>query len=319
MHLPIKVFGGTSNPELVKKICARLSIPEGKIAHHVFPSGEHFCQFSDNIRGCDVFLVQSVCCPAHERLMELLVMLDAAKRASAGRITVVCPYLGYLRGDRKVKSRTPITGKLVANLITAAGADRILGVDFHCEQAAAFFDIPVDHLYGMPVFLEYCQNKLMLSERDLVVVAPDAGGIKRANAFSKILQAPFAFVAKKRTGDKTVESQGLVGDVKDCDALIVDDMSESCGTLIESAKVCKQNGAKTVQALVTHGLLTDESVQRLREDGSLDKLVIMNTVASNIGDFNKIEVLDISPLLARAIRCINQDESVSQLFSVEGF
>jgi ribose-phosphate pyrophosphokinase len=319
--MKLQIFSGSSNLLLASSIANELNTPNvygsvlGSIYHHVFPSGEHYCQYQDNIRGSDVFLVQSICNPAHERLMELLVMIDAARRASAGRITVVTPYLGYLRQDRKTKSRTPITAKLVANLITEAGADRVLGMDFHCEQAQGFFDIPVDHLYAMPVFADYLKNKGI---ENTIVVSPDAGGIKRANAFAQAIGTDFAFIAKKRTSDTEVEMQGIVGDVKGKNVLIIDDMTESCGTLIKAAEVCRENGAVEVRAAVSHGLLNETAYNRLANDCCLDELIMTNSVL-NVGIAGKTKILSVAQLFAQAIRCIHNDESVSELFQVKGF
>lgn len=317
--MDLQIFSGSYSQELCSKIINSLKAGgkvAGKIYLHKFPSGEHYCQYLDNIRGGDVFLVQSIVNPAHERLMELLVMIDAAKRASAKRITVVAPYLGYLRQDRKTKSRTPITAKLVADLITSAGAHRLLGVDFHCEQAQGFFNIPVDHLYAMEVLKEHVLRTGL--DKNTIIVSPDAGGIKRASAFAATVKTDFAFISKKRKGDSEVESQGLVGDVSDRDVLIVDDMTESCGTLLEAARVCISNGALTVRAAVTHALLNDIGLKRLNQDNTLKELIVTDTVPLTPSS-SPITVLSIAPLLAKAIMCIHLDQSVSDLFEIKGF
>jgi len=324
MHKQLKVFAGSAGNDLAAEICTNLNIAQGQIYLHMFPSGEHYCQFNENIRGCDIFLVQPICNPAHERLMELLVMIDAAKRASAGRITVIAPYLGYLRQDRKTKSRTPITARLVADLLITAGAQRVVGMDFHCEQAQGFFNIPVDHLYAAPVIIDH-----LLADIKPVIVSPDAGGIKRAAAFADAVETSFAFISKKRISDTEVKVYGIVGEIKDQDVLIVDDMTESCGTLIEAAKTCREHGAKNVRAAVTHAMLNHAAFQRLKTaftDGILSELIITNTAVDNKTvdiireqTANKVTVLSVAPLLATAISHINQDLSITELFKIKGF
>lgn len=313
--MQLKIFAGSASQELTKDICNELQTKPGEIYLHMFPSGEHYCQYMENIRGCDVFLVQSTCNPAHARLMELLVMIDAAKRASAGRITVVCPYFGYLRQDRKTKSRTPITARLVADLITTAGANRIVGMDFHCDQAQGFFNIPVDHLCATPVFVKHLRETSELFNH--VVVSPDAGGIKRAAAFAEILGVDFAFISKKRINDTTVKSYGLVGDVKGKNALIIDDMTESCGTLIESAKVLIANGANTARAIVTHALLNADAYKKLDTQHALGTVITTNTVVQQ-QKYAGFHVLSVAPLFATAINHINNNKSITELFEIKG-
>jgi ribose-phosphate pyrophosphokinase len=314
--MELKIFSGSSNPELVEKICSRLAIDRGNIELRKFPIGDHFCKYKENIRGSDVFLVQSIDSPSHERFMELCVMIDAVRRASAGRINVVVPFMGYLRQDRKTQSRTPITAKLAANMLTCAGAQRVIGMDFHCDQAQGFFDIPVDHLYAMPTIKEYVKSYV---GKDAIILSPDSGGIKRAGVYAQCFKTEFGFIVKKRTGDSTVESQGIIGNVTGKDCIIIDDMTESCGTLIQAAQICKENGAKSVVAAVTHGLLNDIAAERLNKDKYLDELIVTNTVHIDQKKFPKVRVLDISSILSRAIRCINQNKSVSELFEVQGF
>lgn len=310
----LKVFSGSSNPVFSNNI-ARYFLP-GQIYLHRFPSGESYCQYMENIRGRDVFLIQSVVNPTNDMLMELLVMIDAAKRASAGRITAVLPYLGYLRQERKTKSRTPISAKLVANMIAGAGADRVLGLDFHFAQASGFFDLPVDHLYSLPTFIDYINKNL--DTKNMIVLSPDIGGIKRGNSFAESMGKDFGFIVKKRINDNTIEVQKIVGDVKDKDVLLIDDIAESCGTLIEAAKVCKNNGAKTVRAFVTHPILSDIAYERLSSDIYLDKLFVTNSIL-HVDLAGKIQTIDIAPVFAKAIQSIHNNESITDLFKIEGF
>jgi ribose-phosphate pyrophosphokinase len=327
----MRIFSGSSNPNLAEAINTEVNAEIGnfpttsgyyqalgKIYLHQFPSGESYCQFQNNIRGEDIYLIQSICHPANDNLMELLVMIDAAKRASAGRITVVTPYLGYLRQDRKDKPRVPITAKLVANLLTEAGANRVLGMDFHCEQAQGFFDIPVDHLYAMPVFAEHFKK---LGIKDLVIVSPDAGGIKRASAFAEALGADFAFIAKKRISDTQVEMGNIVGDVLDKNVVILDDMTESCGTLMEAGKLCLEHGAASTRAAVSHGLFTKDGIRRLTSFDYLDEIIVTDSVPTVEQNRHMIPitVLSVASLFAKAIVCINQNKSVTELFEVKGF
>jgi ribose-phosphate pyrophosphokinase len=317
MNNQLKIFSGSSNPDLAEAICKELSVGLGDVYLHRFPSGEPYCQFRENIRGCDVFIVQSVCNPSDQMLMELLVMIDAAKRASAGRITAVTPYLGFLRQDRKTKSRTPISAKLTADLITCAGADRLVGLDFHCEQAQGFFNIPVDHLHAMPVFLEYIKKHSSVYN-DCVFLSPDVGGIKRVTTYAEYVGVDFAFITKKRLGDSQVKPQAIVGDVKDKDVIIIDDLTESCSTLIEAANFARGHGAKQAWAFVTHGLLNETGIHRMKNT-LLSGLVTTNSVALPAKIPNIIGVLDIAPLFAKAIGCINTDRSVTSLFDVKEF
>ncbi|MEI6598565.1 MAG: ribose-phosphate pyrophosphokinase, partial [bacterium] len=230
----IKIFTGNANPALAKEICDHLGEPLGSATVNCFPDGETFVQINENIRGCDVFVVQPTCVPANDRIMELLIMIDALRRASAARITAVIPFYGYARQDRKDKPRVPITAKLVANLLTAAGANRILTVDLHAQQIQGFFDIPVDHLYASPVFYAYIKNKPWL--KDATVFSPDVGGLKYASAVADMLNLPYGFVAKRRTSATTVTATSLVGDVDGKDVILVDDMTETAGTLVAAAE-----------------------------------------------------------------------------------
>lgn len=313
----MKIFSGSSNEPLARAICDHLSISLGDIHLHTFPSGEKYVQLKENVRGEDVFLIQSNDHPSNENLMELLIMIDATKRASAKRITAVVPnYFFYSRQDRKDKSRTPISAKLIANLLTAAGADRILGMDFHSQQLTGFFDIPVDQLYSMPIFAEYL---LKLGLKNMVIVSPDEGAVKRCSAFASHLKSSFALHSKKRTGDTSVESHGLIGDVKHKNVIIYDDLTESCGTLLEVAKACKVAGALSVTGLITHNCLTTLGEARLREDTFLDKLVVTNTSSYLTSPQDKIEIVSVSQLFAEAIKRIHNSESISDLFEITGF
>ncbi|MDC0547740.1 ribose-phosphate pyrophosphokinase [Opitutales bacterium] len=310
----LKIFTGNSNKPLANEICNYLDVPLGDATVTSFPDNESFVRYNENIRGMDVFLVQSTCSPANHNVMELLIMIDAARRASAARVTAVLPFFGYSRQDRKDQPRVPITSKLVANLLVAAGANRILTMDLHAQQIQGFFDIPVDHLYASPVFFEE------LKARDLdnmTVFSPDVGGMKMANAYAEVLECPLGFVAKRRTGASTVEAMNLVGEVEGREILIIDDMTETAGTLIAAAKILKDRGAKKVSAIVSHGVLNDTGKERLRT-GVLDELITTNTVNMETEDL-PIKKLSVAPLLGEAIRRTNTDSSISSLFQIKGF
>ncbi len=310
----LKIFSGNSNKPLAKAICKYLDVPLGDAVVTSFPDNESFVRFNENIRGMDVFLVQSTCSPANHNVMELLIMIDAAKRASAARVTAVIPFFGYSRQDRKDQPRVPITSKLVANLLVAAGANRILTMDLHAQQIQGFFDIPVDHLYASPVFFE----ELKLRDPDnMTVFSPDVGGMKMANAYAEVLGCPLGFVAKRRTGASTVEAMNLVGEVEGREILIIDDMTETAGTLTAAAKILKDRGAKKVSAVVSHGVLNDTGKERLRGE-ILDELITTDTVDMQIDDL-PIKKLSVAPLLGEAIRRTNTDSSISSLFQIKGF
>ncbi len=277
-----------------------------------FPDGEVFVKIVENVRGDDLFIVQSVSVNPNEYLMELLIMLDAAKRASAERITAVLPYYGYARQDRKDQPRVPITAKLVANLLVAAGADRILCVDLHAQQIQGFFDIPVDHLYAAPVIVKYLRD---LDLDNLVVVSPDAGGLKMADAYSKLLNAGIAVVGKQRKSAEDVVANHLVGDVEGCNTLLVDDMTSTAGTLTAAAKLLKKAGAKSIRAAVSHSLLTQKGIERLK-DSPVDELVTTDTVPQRKWDDFNVTVLSVADILAEAICRIHNDQSVSSLFRI---
>lgn len=312
----LKLFSGTSNLPLSEKIALNLETKLGEIYHHKFPSGETYCQFKENIRGCDVFLVQGITNPANENLMELLVMADAARRASAERITAVIPYMGYARQDRKDKSRVPISARLVLDLIATAGIDRVVTMDLHSPQVGGFTNLPFDHLTFEPVLVDYIRTKYhSLDLRDnVVLMAPDVGAVKRIEKYSSTLKSDFGFISKKRLGDDKVDLQNIVGNVKDKHVIIIDDLTESLGTMIQAANECKRQGAKLVTCAVTHGCLTDVGVKRLAETNSIDEFIHSNTNNTWSVVPSIVRVLDVSVLFAKAIRSINRNESVSELF-----
>ncbi|MDR0901156.1 MAG: ribose-phosphate pyrophosphokinase [Opitutaceae bacterium] len=312
--LGLKIFAGNSNRALAEEICQKIGIPLGAATVTAFPDGESFVKIDENVRGHDVYLIQSTCPPTNHHLMELLIMIDAARRASAARITAVIPFYGYARQDRKDQPRVPITAKLVANLLGAAGAHRVLTMDLHSQQIQGFFDIPVDHLYASPVFFDYLDK---LDKSSLVVCSPDVGGLKMAAAYADILGAGLGFVAKKRHSATRVEATNVVGEVKDCDVLLVDDITETAGTLVAAARLLRDNGARTVRAAVSHCVLNDIAFERLR-NGPIDELITTNSTPIDAKDL-PVTVLSIAGLLANAIIRINSNESVSSLFKIKGF
>lgn len=311
----LKIFSGCSNRPLAEGICKAIGVPLGEATVKCFPDGESFVKINENIRGADVYLIQSTCPPSNHHLMELLIMIDAARRASANRITAVIPFYGYARQDRKDQPRVPITAKLVANLLVAAGANRVLTMDLHSQQIQGFFDIPVDHLYASPVLFDYFKTKV--STTNLVVCSPDVGGMKMAAAYADLLGAGLGMVAKKRTSATKVEAINLVGDVKDCDVLLVDDITETAGTLTAAAKILRDNGARTVRAAVSHCVLNDIAYERL-SSGLIDELITTNSVPIETRGL-PITVLSVAELLGQAIVRINSNESVTNLFRVKGF
>lgn len=310
----LRIFAGSSNRSLAEEICKLIGIPLGEAVVMSFPDGESFVKINENVRGRDVFIIQSTSTPANHHIMELLIMIDAARRASADRITAVLPFYGYARQDRKDQPRVPITAKLVANLLVAAGANRVLTMDLHAQQIQGFFDIPVDHLYASPLFYTYLQK---LKSDKLVVVSPDQGGVKMASAYADMLECGVGFIAKRRMDAQTVEAISMVGDVKDCDVLLVDDMTETAGTLTTAARLCKQQGARSVRACVSHAILNDLAYERLRE-GLLDELITTNSVPVQPRDL-PITVLSVAELLAEAIVRISRNQSVTSLFRIKGF
>ncbi len=315
MAMSLKLFTGNSNLGLAREVAESLGTGLGRAAVKKFSDGEIQVEIDDNVRGVDVFLLQSTCPPVNENLMELLVMIDAMKRASAARITAVIPYYGYARQDRKVAPRAPITAKLVADLIVAAGAERILSMDLHAGQIQGFFNIPFDHLFAMPVSLEHIRRKFNNRPEDCVVVSPDAGGVERARAYAKRLGSSLAIIDKRRSGPNVAEVMNIIGDVKGRDVVIVDDMIDTAGTLTQGAKAMRDAGAKRIYAIATHPILSGPAVSRIKES-VLDGVAVTNTVG--ISDaakaMGKIETISVSGLFAEAIRRIHHNDSVSSLF-----
>lgn len=318
----LKIFSGTSNLPLAKSIAESLSLKLGEIYHHNFPSGESYCQFKENIRGSDVFLVQGITNPANENLMQLLVMADAARRASADRITAVIPYFGYARQDRKDKSRVPISAKLVLDLIESAGINRILTMDLHSPQICGFTNLPFDHLTFEPVLSNHL--KLCFPNRtNLIIMAPDVGAVKRAEKYAETLGCEFGFISKKRVGDESVEFQSIVGNVSGKSVVIIDDMTESAGTLIQAAQACRENGAVEIICAVSHGCFTDVGRQRLSAAMPPIGVPLMDgfihSDSANVWWKEKykpmeIQSLSVDKLFASAINSIHNNESVSELF-----
>lgn len=313
MYDKIRIFSGNSNPVLAGRICDALGFPLGNARVKTFSDGEVQVEICENVRGRDVYVVQSTCAPTNDNLMELLVMTDALKRASAATITAVMPYYGYARQDRKAAPRTPISAKLVADLITTAGIDRVVTVDLHAGQIQGFFDIPVDNLYAVPVILSHLKERF--NGQDVVMVSPDAGGAERARAFAKRLSCPMAMIDKRRTAPNVAEVMHLIGDVKNKVAIILDDMVDTAGTLTQAAGALKQNGAAAIYAAATHGVLSGPAIDRL--NGSvIEEVLLTDTIplGEKAGRTSRIKVLSVAPLLAEAIRRIHEDESVSSLF-----
>ena len=310
----IKIFSGTSNISLSQEICSYLGIKLGDALVTAFPDNESFVRFNENIRGTDVFLIQSTSSPANHNVMELLIMIDAARRASAARVTAVIPFFGYARQDRKDQPRVPITSKLVANLLVAAGVNRVLTMDLHAQQIQGFFDIPVDHLYASPVFFDELKSR---DVSNMTIFSPDVGGMKMASAYSELLGCPLGFVAKRRTGASTVEAMNLVGEVEGRDILLVDDMTETAGTLTAAAKLLKERGARKVSAIVSHCVLNETGRERLK-NGMLDELITTNSVGIEYHDL-PIKQLSVANLLGEAIKRTHTDSSISSLFQIKGF
>ncbi len=312
MPKELKLFSGNANLPLAREICNYLGIRLGEATVSSFSDGEIRVKIDENVRGSDVFLVQSCCTPVNDSIMELLIMMDALKRSSATRVTAVLPYFGYARQDRKDEPRVPITAKLVADLITTAGADRVLTMDLHAGQIQGFFNIPVDNLYALPVLLDYMVKQ---SGTNLVVVSPDAGGVERARAFAKRLQANLAIIDKRREGPNNARVMNIIGDVSGRDALLVDDLIDTAGTIIQAAQACKDQGARRVWAGCTHPVLSGSAMERLTQS-CLDEVVVTNTIPLQGKDqqYPKLRVLSVAPLLGEAISRIHEEESVSSLF-----
>jgi len=308
----LKIFGGRSHPALVQEICESLNLDAGKVTAFNFSDGELFCQIDENVRGSDVFVVQPTSAPVNENLMELLIMLDTFKRSSASRVTAVIPYYGYARQDKKDRPRVPITAKLVADLLSAAGTDRILTMDLHASAIQGFFDVPVDHLFAAPVLLDAVRD---LHIPDLVIVSPDAGGVERARAIAKRLEVGLAIIDKRRTAPNESEFMHLIGDVAGCNALIVDDIIDTAGTLTKSVEALKKEGAERILAAGVHGILSGPAVQRIA-DSCLETVLITNTtpVDDKLARLPKLRPLSVASLLGEAIRRIHENSSVSSLF-----
>jgi ribose-phosphate pyrophosphokinase len=310
----MKILSGSSNRPLAEKIAAYI----GKQVHDAtvssFPDGETYVKINENVRGSDVFILQSTCPPTNHHVMELLILIDAAKRASADRITAVIPFYGYARQDRKDQPRVPITAKLVANLITVAGADRVLTMDLHAQQIQGFFDIPVDHLYSAPVFYRYLRERRW---NDLVVVSPDVGGLKMAHAYATMFNAGLAIVAKRRKSGSEVEAINIVGDVDGKNVVMVDDLTETAGTLTAAAEKLKEAGAKKILACVAHGVLNEMAGTRLAKS-KITELVTTDSVPQGEAQGYRKTVLSVAELLGEAIKRTHKDESVTSLFEVNG-
>ncbi len=311
MSVALKVFSGNANRPLAEAVCRYLGIPVGDIFVGRFSDGEVNVQVKESVRGDDVFVIQPTCPPVNENLMELLVMIDAFKRASAGRITAVVPYFGYARQDRKVMPRVPISARLVADLITTAGADRVLTVDLHAGQIQGFFNIPVDNLAAFPIFMDYISREFKGDE--FVVVSPDAGGVERARMFAKRMGWPLAIIDKRREQANVAEVMHVIGDVEGKKALILDDMIDTAGTLVKSAQALLENGATKVYAAATHPVFSGPAHERI-EGSSIEEVVVTNTIPLK-KEFTKVKVLSIAELLGEAIRRIHHEESVSSLFN----
>ena len=310
----MKIFTGTSNPPLANAIAASIGVELGKSLVTSFPDGETFVKIEENVRGEDVFVVQSTSPPTNHHLMEMFIMMDALRRASASRITAVLPFYGYARQDRKDQPRVPITAKLVANLLVAAGANRVLTMDLHAQQIQGFFDIPVDHLYAAPVMYEYLKSKKL---DDLVVVSPDVGGLKMAHAYSQVLNGGLAIVAKRRKSAAEVESIAVIGEIRGKNVLMVDDLTETAGTLTNAAALLRKKGAKKVYACVSHAILNDIGIERLRKS-RIDELITTDTVLRPAIDGVRITTLSVAGLLGEAIKRIHSNSSVTSLFEFKG-
>jgi len=308
----LKIFTGNANPALTEEICHALGLELGKLMIQTFADGEVYLQFRENVRGADVFLIQSTCTPVDHHLMELLFMIDAAKRSSADRITAVLPYYGYARQDRKDKPRVPISAKLIASLLERAGADRIMALDLHAAQIQGFFDVPVDHLFAAPVMIEYFKQRDM---DDVTVVSPDAGGVERARAFGKRLNCPLAIIDKRREEANVAEVMNVVGEVEGRHCLLVDDLIDTAGSLVKGAEALIKKGATGVSACATHAVLSGAAVQRI-EESPLQEVVVTNSIppSEETKQSPKFKSLSVAPLLARAIQSIHEETSVSILF-----
>ena len=311
-HDRLRLFSGSANVPLAQEVARYLGIDLGPMVRKRFADGELYVQIQESIRGCDVYLIQPTCCPVNDRLMELLIMIDACRRASARQVTAVIPYYGYARADRKTAGRESITAKLVANLMTEAGANRILGMDLHSAQIQGYFDIPFDHVYGSPVLLDYLASKKLT---DIVVVSPDVGGVARARAFAKKLgDAPLAIIDKRRQAHNVAEVMNLIGDVRGKTAVLVDDMIDTAGTISEGARLLRREGARQVYACATHAVFSPPAIERL-SSGVLEEVIVTNTIpVPEEHRFEQLTVLSVANLLGETIWRIHEDSSVSSMF-----
>src|SRR5512147_668580 len=311
----LRLFTGNANRPLVEEIAQYLHVPMGDAEVSRFSDGEVFVQVNENVRGADVFVIQPTCYPVNRNLMELLIMIDSLRRASASRITAVVPYYGYGRQDRKSQPRVPITAKLVADLITAAGAHRVLTMDLHAGQIQGFFNIPVDHLFAAPVLLQYLQDRRVQGAwKDLVVVSPDAGGVERARAFAKRLGTSLAIMDKRRTGANEAKIMHVIGEVRDRDVILLDDMIDTAGSITQAVQALRQEGARRIVASCTHAVLSGQALERL-ERSDIEEVVVTNTIPLRDEHIcKKITILSVAPLLGEAIRRIHTETSVSSLF-----
>jgi ribose-phosphate pyrophosphokinase len=308
----IKIFTGNANPALAKELCDFLGLPLGSAAVKTFADGEIYLQIQENVRGADVFVVQPTCKPVDRHLLELLLMIDALKLSSADRITAVLPYYGYARQDRKDKPRVPISAKLIAKLLETAGANRVLALDLHAAQIQGFFDVPVDHLFATPVMIDYLKS---LQTEETTVVSPDAGGVERARAFAKRMNVPLAIIDKRRTDVNVAEVMHIIGEVEGRDCLIVDDLIDTGGTLVKGAEALMAQGARSVVACATHGVLSSPAIERIQEC-PIQEVVLTNSIplSDEALRSTKIRTLSVAPLLGRAIQSIHEETSVSTLF-----
>jgi ribose-phosphate pyrophosphokinase len=309
----LSIFSGNSNPEIAQEICKFVEIPLGRANVTHFSDGEIYVEIGENVRGSNVFVIQSTCTPVNQAIMELLIMIDALRRASAGTIVAVIPYFGYARQDRKVKPRTPITAKMVANLISAAGADRVVAMDLHAGQIQGFFDIPFDHLFAMPVFID--EMRLSGYGENTVMVSPDAGGVERARAYAKRMRAGVAMIDKRRAAPNVSEVMHIVGDVVGKRTVIVDDIIDTAGTLTNAARAIMEAGAESVTACGTHPVFSGKAIQRI-QDSPLTEVLVSNTIPLNekAKACSKIKVLSVGRILGEACKRIHHGDSISSLF-----
>jgi ribose-phosphate pyrophosphokinase len=315
MYGEMVIFSGSANPSLAHRMCTRLGLPLGAAKVSRFSDGEIRVEIEQNVRGRDVYLVQSTCSPTNDNLMELLIMAEACRRASAGRVTAVMPYFGYARQDRKVQPRAPISAKLVARLVETAGIERVLTMDLHAGQIQGFFDIPVDNLYAQPVLYQYLRDHVVTRDpADTVLVSPDAGGVERARSYAKRLGCGLAIIDKRRPGPNELEVMHIVGDVKGKTAVLVDDMIDTAGTLCKGGEAVRNHGANKVIAMATHAVLSGAAYQRIA-DSVYDRVVVTDTIPLRDGQpREKIEVLTVSSTFAEAIRAVHFNDSISRLF-----